>query len=291
MEYVILRVSDRDDHTKHFDLKFKLLDHHFTPKWVDCVLEAQQKQYPISEPWAMYNLNDSMDETFIKNNINRLMREVDSVEKLFGIQIESLKDQDTLNKIHSIFEKHHGKLDQWKHNPLFVGKPEHFRKNLSEINQFVHACEDINGSKRIRVVWFDLPKTKKFSDEDYKLFTNERSFGSLYHLYADVGKNIESLAQDNDNHHHDVVPNLHYSADCTVVFEDRSAQQVRDMERKQKDYIQRNQNYLRTKGYELGDPRLTTGAIEIAKLESELSHDEILRELKKYNHIQSFFLS
>ena len=291
MQYATLRLSKKSDHGDCFDLRFKLLKNTFVPKWIDRVLEAQQNQYPISEPWAMYNLNDSMNETFIKNNLNRLMREVDSVEELFGTQIESLNDQDTLNKIHSVFEKHHGKLDEWKNNPLFKDKPDHFRKNLSEINQFVHACENSNGPKKIRVVWFDLPKTKTFSDEDYKLFTNQRSFGSLYHLYADVGKNIESLAEDNDDHHHDVVPNLHYSADCTIVFYDLSEQQAQEKEQKQKDYIQSNQNYLKSKGYEVGDPRLTTGAIEIGKLESGFSRDEILDELKKYNHIQSFFIS
>jgi hypothetical protein len=291
MKYATLRLSKKNDHGAYFDLKFKLLENSFVPKWIDRVLEAQQNQYPISEPWAMYNLNASMNHEFIKDNLNRLMREVDSVEELFGIQIESVNDQDTLNKIHSIFEKHHGKLDEWKNNPLFKDKPNDFRKNLSEINQFVHACESSNVQKKIRVVWFDLPKTKTFSDKDYKLFTNQRSFGSLYHLYTDVGKNIESLAVDKDEHHHDVVPNIHYSADCTIFFYDRSEQQVQEEERKQKDYLQRNQHYLKSKGYEVGDPRLTTGAIEIGKLESELSRDEILEELKKYNHIQSFFLS
>jgi hypothetical protein len=291
MQYATLRLSKKTDHGDYFDFKFKLLENTFVPKWIDRVLEAQQNQYPISEPWAIYNLNDSMDETFIKNNLNRLMREVDSVEELFGIQIESLNDQDTLNKIHSIFEKHHGKLDEWKNNPLFKDKPDHFRKNLSEINQFVHACEDSNGPKKIRVVWFDLPKTKTFSDEDYKLFTNQRSFGSLYHLYADVGKNIESLAEDNDDHHHDVVPNLHYSADCVVFFGGRDEKTVEEIEKKQQDFVIRNQDYLASKGYQVDDPRLTTGKIELARLETDLTQDELLSELKNFNHIQSFFLS
>ena len=291
MQYATLRLSKKTDHGDYFDFKFKLLENTFVPKWIDRVLEAQQNQYPISEPWAIYNLNDSMDETFIKNNLNRLMREVDSVEELFGIQIESLNDQDTLNKIHSIFEKHHGKLDEWKNNPLFKDKPDHFRKNLSEINQFVHACEDSNGPKKIRVVWFDLPKTKTFSDEDYKLFTNQRSFGSLYHLYADVGKNIESLAEDNDDHHHDVVPNLQYSADCVVFFGGPDEKTVEEIEKKQQDFVIRNQDYLASKGYQVDDPRLTTGKIELARLETDLTQDELLSELKNFNHIQSFFLS
>ena len=291
MEYATLRLSKREDYKEYYDLKFKLLDNSFVPKWIDRVLEAQHKQCPISEPWAVYNLNESMDEQFVKKNLNRLMREVDSVEKLFDMQIQDIKDQDTLNKIHSIFEKHHGKLDEWKQNPLFRGKPESFRKNLSEINQFVHACEGQSGPPRIRVVWFDLPKYKRFSDEDYKLFTNGINFGSIYHLYADVGKNIESLAVDHDEHHHDFVPNLHYSADCVIRFDKSDPVQIQMKERRYKEYIDRNKNYLISKGYQVNDARLTTGRIELARIETDLSQVELLSELKKFNHIQSFFLS
>ena len=71
---------------------------------------------------------------FVKNNINRLIQKVDSVEKLFDLQLQDINDQDTLNKIHAVFENNHGKLDEWKLNPLFKNKPNDFRKNLSEIN-------------------------------------------------------------------------------------------------------------------------------------------------------------
>ena len=291
MKNVILRLSKKDNPSKYFDIKFRLNTNHFVKKWIACVLEAQQKQYPISEPWAMYNLNDHMDEAFLIDNLNRLMAEVDKEQKLFGMQIADLRDQDTLNKIHAIFEKHHGKLDEWKSNPIFQNKSDKFRKNLSEINQFVHACETIGGSPRIRIVWFDLPKEKQFSDQDYDLFTNKRNFGSLYHLYCDVGKNIESLTQDSDKHHHDVVPNIHYSADCVCYFVDDTDSQVNHTKKSQAQYLEMNAEYLKAKGYNKGDKRLTTGHIELAKLDMDMSKQDILHELKKYNHIQSFILS
>ena len=291
MKYATLRLSKKNNHGEYFDLKFKLLENTFVPKWVDRVLEAQQNQYPISEPWAMYNLNDSMNLEFIKNNLNRLMNEVDKEHPLFGIRVEDIKDQDLLNKIHAIFEETHGALDEWKTNPIFQNKSEMFRKNLSEINQFVHACESVGGTPHIRIVWFDLPKTEMFNDTDYALFTNKRTFGSLYHLYSDVGKNIESLAQDNDDHHHDIVPNMHYSADCVCYFHDDSEEDVLAKEKKQKSYVERNRNYLAQKGYTIGDRRLTTGRIEIARLETNLTKEELLAQIKKFDNIQSFFLS
>jgi len=314
MKHVILRLSDKNNHAKYFDLRFKLLDNTFVPKWIDRVLEAQQKQYPISEPWAMYNINDSMDEKFIKDNLNRLMAAVDSVEKLFDLYIDDLNDQPKLNKIHAVFEKYHGKLDDWKTNELFKGKPDSFRKDMSEINQFVHACESLHGAPKIRVVWFDLPKHKKFTKEDYALFTNERNFGSLYHLYADVGKNIESVAYDNDDHHHEIVPNLTYSADCVLYLDDAPEKNLtefthplmlklnatakvtrkrllQEVESRQKAYIDSNKEFLSSKGFKENDPRLTTGRIEIARLETDLSKSEIMFEIKKYNNIQSLFLT
>lgn len=291
MEKATLRLSKRNNHNEYFDLNFKLCDNDFVQKWVDRVLEAQQKQYPISETWAMYNLNTDLNETFVKDNLNRLMKEVDSEHKLFGIQLDDIHNQDLLNKIHAIFEETHGALDQWKTNPIFKGKSEMFRKNLSTINQFVHACENAGGTPKIRVVWFDLPKTKLFSESDYALFTNKRTFGSLYTLYSDVGKNIESLAEDSDDHHHDVVPNLHYSADCICYFVDDTEEQVKEIIRQQKEYVDTHEDYLAQKGFMSGDKRLTTGRIELARLDSDLTKAELLDKIKDYNNIQSFFLS
>tara|TARA_B100000683_G_scaffold250245_1_gene265166 strand:- start:947 stop:1822 length:876 start_codon:yes stop_codon:yes gene_type:complete len=290
MKYVIVRLSDSKDATKFLDLKFKLLDNGFVKKWIDCVLEAQQNQYPISEPWAIYNLNNKMNGEFVKDNLNRLMQEVDAVEKLFNVQLTDINDQSALNKIHAVFELNHGKLDEWKSNPLFLNKPDSFRKNLSEINQFVHACEDLNKTPKIRIVYFDLPKTKKFTDADYELFTNKRSFGSIYHLYSDVGKPIEDLSTDNDADHHDIVPNLHYSADCVVYFHNDSDEQVRKLEEKYAEYIEQNKEYIETKGYDINSKKLTTGKIELARLETTMTENEVLTQIKNFDNIQSLSL-
>ena len=202
-----------------------------------------------------------------------------------------INDQKMLNKIHAIFEENHGKLDEWKLNPLFQNKSDSFRKNLSEINQFVHACEVIGGSKKIRIAWFNIPKEKKFTNDDYKLFTNKRNFGSLYHMYCDVGKPLEDLAVDNDDHHHDIVPHLHFSSDCVVHFQTDTDDDVKKMEENIESYKIANKDFLNSKGYFENDPRLTTGRIELGKLETELTQEQILNELKNYNHIQNFILT
>ena len=58
MQYAILRLSKKENHLETFDLKFKLKNNSFVCKWIDCVLEAQQNNYQISEPWAIHNINN-----------------------------------------------------------------------------------------------------------------------------------------------------------------------------------------------------------------------------------------
>ena len=106
MQYATLRLSKEDDHTDYFDLKYKLIQNNFTSKWIQCVLEAQQKQYNISEPWAMYNINNRLNAEFLLEKMNDLISKIDKEEMLFGFKLESIEDQDKLNFIHSIFEKH-----------------------------------------------------------------------------------------------------------------------------------------------------------------------------------------
>ena len=59
----------------------------------------------------------------------------------------------------------------------------------------------------------------------------------------------------------------------------------------QKNYVKTNADYLAGKGYVADDKRLTTGKIEIAKLQTDLTKSQILNAIKHFNHIQSFFLS
>jgi hypothetical protein len=206
------------------------------------------------------------------------------VPNLFNRKLIDISDRDTLNYIHSVFELHHGKLDEWLDNPLFKNNPKQLRESLSHINQTVHRCESFDSKKYMRIVYFDLPKTKQFNDEDYQLFTNSYDFGGLYTLYANVGKNLESLAIDNDQHHHDFVPNLHYSVDCVLHL----SKHQRDVEQIKKYYVD-NIEYFNNLGYKENDIRLTTGNIKIAQLQYT-NQQEILEQISNYNHIQKMIV-
>ena len=120
--------------------------------------------------------------------------------------------------------------------------------------------------------------------------TDQFRFGpspdTSYTGYLSYYKNIEALSEDNDHHHHDVVPNLHYSSDCSIYFHDDDDETVKKAEDRHKNYIENNKEKLK----KFTKEELTTGRIELAKLESHLSNEELLEKMKPYNNIQSFFL-
>lgn len=282
----ILRLSNKENHRDIYDLEFDLIESSFLPKWIDRYLLAKQRQDRISEPWAFYNLNNDWSESATVDFLNYHIDACNSFAPgLFSCNLNSIHDQDTLNYIHSVFELHHGKLDKWQNNPLLKQNPK-LREHLSHVNQAVHRCESIGGNKKIRIVYFDLPKTETFNCEDYSLFTDEVKFGGLYTLYADVGKNLESLALDNDDHHHDFVPNLHYSVDCVVKFNNNNGIEHQEIYSK---FLLDNWQYFENKGYVKNDPRLTTGSIQIAQL-NYVNQQQILDNLKNYNYIQDLIV-
>jgi len=282
----ILRLSNKENHKDIYDLDFDLIESKFLPKWIDCYLLAKQRQDRISEPWAFYNLNNDWSESATVDFLNYHINECNNfVPGLFTRTLSDINDQDTLNYIHSVFVLHHGKLDEWQYNPLIKQNPK-LREHLSHINHTVHRCESLGGSKKIRVVYYDLPKTKTFNDEDYSLFTNEVKFGGLYTLYANVGKNLESLALDNDDHHDDFVPNLHYSVDCVVKFKNNTGVENQKV---YNEFLLNNWTYFESKGYSKNDSTLTTGAIQIAQL-NYINQQQILDDLKNYNYIQDLIV-
>lgn len=282
---LFVRLSKESNHTDTMDLEFNLIPSAFLPKWIDCLLLSQQRQDPISEPWAFYNLNDQWSEQYTLDFLNENIDACNSIQPgMFDRNITDIKDQDTLNYLHSVFEMNHGKLDEWKNNSLFDNEQgKILRQNLSYINQTIHRCETQGINPRMRLVWFDTPKTKRFTEQDYAYFTNSVDFGGVYTCYADVGKNLESLATDNDDHHHDFVPNIHYSTDCYVKFynDDGIEKQKHCVE-----FYKNNKEYFDNLGYAENDVRLTTGSIKLAQLVYD-NKQQTLEQISNYDNIQS----
>jgi len=288
MKNLTVRLSKRNNYQDTYDLNFDLISSSFLTKWIDRYLHAQQRQDSISEPWAFYNLNNQWTEQYTLDFLNQHINTCNNIHQgMFTKTITDINDQDTLNYLHSVFELHHGQLDTWQTNPIFKNEQgNQLRECLSHINQTIHRCEGHNKNPKIRVVYFDIPKTETFTKEDYKFFTDSINFGGVYTLYADVGKNLQSLAVDQDDHHHDFVPTLHYSIDFSIRFHDDDGKSKKSI---YKNYFDNHIQYFSDKGYTENDPRLTTGSIKLAQLRYE-SKQAVLDEVSKYNNIQSVFV-
>jgi hypothetical protein len=87
-----------------------------------------------------------------------------------------------------------------------------------------------------------------------------------------------------------MVPNIHFSADCVAFFGENSLEEVKQLEQDIDKFKKENREYITSQGYELDDLRLTPGRIELGKLQTELSKEQLLQEMKKYNNIQAFYL-
>jgi len=291
-EHMIVRLSKKSDPTDVFDLVFNFDLNDFTERWQKQMLLSQQRQDPISEPWAISGNNYWTPERSL-NHINKHIAICNDIHPgLFEKNITDINNQTDLNYVHSIFELHHGKLNEWLDNPIFqVDRGNELRQSLSLINQAVHRLEStrthtLQNRLKIRVVYFDTPKTQTFTVEDYSHFTNAIEFGGVYTMYADVGKNLESLAGDQDDDHHDFVPNLHWSSDFTVRFHDDDG--ITKQERCQR-FLEENWEYFENKGYIKDDPRLTTGAIKLASLVYN-DRDHVSETVRQYDRIQSVFM-
>ena len=65
---------------------------------------------------------------------------------------------------------------------------------------------------------------------------------------------------------------------------------TKKIQQKYQNYINENKDYIETKGYDLTSNKLTTGRIEIARLETQMTEKQVLTKLKHFDKIQSLIL-
>lgn len=298
MADLIVRLTKSTDHNETFDLEYDFLDNPFIPKWKDRFRLSLARGDDISTRDQFYGINNEWTPEKTMSIIN------DSIDKLNAMvpglidrKIDSVGDQDTLNYLHSFFERYHGKIDSWLTDPWWKDKPREMRPIWSDLNNYIHRLEGYRSGKpnpRIKVAWYDTPKTKKFDKEDYRHFTVGHRFGYMYSLYSDVGKDLRSLAYDDDEHHLDFVPPTYYSADFHLRFHTESDDKVQEIRDRCQRFYDRNKEYFMEKGFHRNDPRLVMGSIPIAKLNTwqRYWHTEtfLLDHIKDFNRIQSVIL-
>lgn len=294
MPNLIVRLHTDTDHANTYDLKYRLLDNAFVPKWVERYKFSQSRGDDISTRDQFYGLNEEWTKEKTIDLINERVDQINElVPDLIDRKIKSVDDQDTLNYLHAFFERYHGKIDAWLTDPWWQDKPKELRTVWSDLNNYIHRLEGYRtGSPkpRIKVCWYDTPKTKILDSSDYDLFETGVRFGYMYSLYSDVGKDLKSLTYDDDDHHLDFVPPTYYSADFHLHFSTDSSDKIEKIKKDCSRFYNRNDNFFKSKGFEENDPRLVIGSIPIGVLEYKGDEQSLLSDIGRYNRIQGVYL-
>jgi hypothetical protein len=210
-------------------VQYRLRQTDIVRRWIDKVLQAQ-KQYQIDDPKRFYGfgsyqaqVQDALDR------INHNIAVINLHNHLIDRVLTDVRDQDTLNYLHNIFEIHHGLLDQ-QNRAHWLALPESVKLALADLNLCVHRCESIarGAAPRHVVTWYGLPKTDTLDLLDYDQVQYSWGAGTVFLNYVEIGKTIEDLAADNDQY---IAPGAfqpfrHYSADFVVRFYEQTPEQA-----------------------------------------------------------------
>lgn len=226
MKLLHIEYANPDNLEDSVVLDYRLKDNPIVPKWINCVLAAQEK-YSIDAPNRFYGFGDYNTQlTTALTLINKNIEIVKSYyPQLTGNYVTDVLDQDLLNYWHHQFEIYHGLLDQQKNIvPLEV------LSALADLNVCVHRCESVarGAMPRHVVTYFGLPKTNFLDQSDYQYFTDIWEPGTVFVNYVEIGKTLADLTFDNDNY---IAPEAfkpfeHYSADFVVRFFEHNSRQA-----------------------------------------------------------------
>ena len=292
-KHLYIKYCNPSNNLDSFTLQYQLRDNSVVPKWCERI-ESAQKKYTIDDPSRFYGFGSKKDQiekavTSI-NMKNDIMFATDIAKRL---QLKTVDDQDTLNYLHHVFEVYHGPLDE-QTNELWQRAPEEVRRSLAELNILVHRCESIQRQALPRhvVTYYGLPKNKILDDDDYRVFEDTITFGTVYLNYVEIGKTLDDLAMDNDQYIFDsgFQPFRHYSADFNIKFWNDDPRQVADNCAKIKHYYDQNSEFFKQKQLPWGHRLLTSGSVPLADLVYSGSKKELLKKLESHQQVAEVIL-
>jgi len=257
---------DPNNHNDKLKLKYALRDTNIAKKWLQRVLLAQELKYTIDDPTRFYGFDSKeKQENDALQSINSLIDKLENFWKIpINKRLNNINDQDTLNFLHHIFEINHGLYNQKKLNPQF-------QKHISQLNILVHRCENITRGvfPNHVVTYFNLPRTEKLENEDFKYFVPNIEFGTVYLNYTEIGKTLFDLMVDNDQYIDATAfkPWEHFSADFVVHFHSTTYKNLTDELR---DYYLLHQDFFESLGYNWDILSRSIGNIPVADLVTDV---------------------
>ena len=207
------------NYNNQFDLRYQLRDTDFAQRWAKRLQLALDTDIAIDEPTRFSRFSSTEANTVIKQ-FAHCIDTINAFKPLITRQITDVKDQDTLNYLHHVFEVYHGTLGE--PHEIFLSAPQPVQLALAQLNVLVHRAEVIGRGQYPRhvVTYYAMPKTEHLKPEDYELFEPGATAGTMYANYVEIGKDIKDLTWDNDQYISDsaFMPWQRYSADFNVKF-------------------------------------------------------------------------
>jgi len=226
--------------------------------------------------------------------INRCVDIINQYQYIAHRTLTDVHDQDTLNYLHSIFERYHGLLNQ-QHSEYWISAPVHVRKALADLNLAVHQCETAQSAPQSRLVctWYGQPKHYTLSLAMQQQYgTVNPPWGSVCLNYCEIGKTLEDLARDNDRYIGDDAfrPFSHYSSDFLVRFFEHDAVTLDNTRASMQHYYNTHQAFFHSRGFEsFDDIRLQPLRFPVAQLIETMPRAQLLQEIaarQQVSHIQ-----
>lgn len=281
--------------TGRLELKFKLIDSPITQAWLERM--QAREEYNLDDATRFYGFNSQEEEAErARSMIVDCIETINEHEPIIDRLDDDVWDQDYLNYLHNIFERYHGLLNQQDHE-YWNNAPVEVRQALANLNIAVHRCESVthNSPPRFVCTWFGLPKTKRLNKTDMKQYGRlDPGFGSVCVNYAEIGKTLEDLANDDDKYIADDAfqPFSHVSADFVVRFFDENRIITSQRLTKMKNYYMQHRNFFHKRGYYLfDDANLLPLRYPVAQLVETMPREELLNQIKYNQHISRVILT
>lgn len=270
-----------------FSLRFDLENHAIADLWFAKFQERHA--WPLDDAARFYGLQPvEQEQQRAEQELRDCIEIINSHQPIIDQDVSDVRNQDTLNYLHNIFERYHGLLDQ-QQDPWWQRAPTPVRQALAQLNISVHRMESTRQNlPRIVCTWFGMPKDSVL-DPDLMQAHGRLAYewGGVYLNYVEIGKTLEDLAMDDDRWIGDDAfqPFRHYSADFNIRFYDRMAS-VAQVYR----YWHEHQDFFAARGIHTWDHAAAFPyRFKIAQLRSSLSRCDVLAELSRARMITDIY--
>ena len=288
--------SGEDDLT----LTYNINDTSIAQRWAKLLAESVEK-YSIDDPERLYGFDtETLERQRAVDAINKCVDTINDYKPGFvERRMTSELLQDDLNYLHHIFEVYHGMLNE--PHEFYLAAPTEVQQALGQLNIEVHRCEAMaKGTIRKMlpthlVTYYDMPRGPEhrlLEDADYEHFTDFYEFGTVYLLYVEIGKTLQDMSIDNDDHISDEAykPFRNYASDFVIRYFGTSHETWNNYRKLFRKHYEENQDFYDAR-YNYSHIYNRPGNIPLAKLQTHLSPEEVVTEIQKRQFVSNIELS